>query len=194
MFTWVCPSCGREWDLATKQCPDCAGKAAAEPTADKPPSAEPPVAKPPSTLRFWALIVVSTALVVTALVVWSRRRVAPAPRPAAKLEFQRPPEAPAEQRPLEVTGIRLFYDDQSRPQVRAVVVNHTEDPLPAGTVVRAALRPAGAPAGSPPLARFSVKLTAPLPGGDSRDLRAPLDALATLAAIPPWQQLRVDLE
>jgi hypothetical protein len=186
MFTWVCPSCGREYDLATKQCPQCTGQAAG-------PSPRP---RPVSNVRFWAVIGASTAVVVIFLVAWSRYRAhQPAPRAAApKIELERPVEAPAPVRPIEVAGVRLSYDDQNRAQVRAVVVNHGEEVLTTGTSLRVALRPAQAAPGSPPLAYFTVKLTSALAPGDSRDVRAPLDALATLAAIPPWQQLRVDIE
>jgi hypothetical protein len=186
MFTWVCPTCGREYDLATKQCPQCAGQAAG-------PSSRP---RPVSDLRFWVAIGVATAVVVVILVAWARHRAQPpAPRAAApKIELERPAEAPAAARPIEVAGVRLSYDNQNRPQVRAVVVNHGEEVLTTGTSLRVALRPAQAAPGSPPLAYFTVKLTSAMAPGDSREVRAPLDALATLAAIPPWQQLRVDIE
>lgn len=186
MFTWVCPSCGREYDLATKQCPECVGQVAG---SSPPPSRV-------SNLRFWAVIGAAAAAVVLCLVAWSRYRAhQPAPRAAApKIELERPAEAPAPTRPIEVAGIRLSYDDQNRAQVRAVVVNHGEEVLTTGTSWRLALRPAQAAPGSPPLAYFTVKLTSALAPGDSREVRAPLDALATLAAIPPWQQLRVDIE
>lgn len=186
MFTWVCPSCGREYDLATKQCPQCAGQAAGS-------SGSP---SPVSNLRFWAVIGAATALVVLLLVAWSRYRAhQPAPRAAVpKIELERPAETPAPVRPVEITGVRLSYDAQNRAQVRAVVVNHGEEVLMTGASFRVALRPAGAAAGSPPLAYFTVKLASAIAPGDSRDVRAPLEALATLAAIPPWQQLRVDIE
>jgi hypothetical protein len=186
MFTWVCPSCGREYDLATKQCPQCIGQAASSS----------PRPRPVSNLRFWAIIAAATAAVVLMLVTWTRYRShQPAPQAAApRIELERPAEAPAPTRPIEVAGVRLSYDDQNRPQVRAVVVNHGEEHLTAGTSLRVALRPAQAASGSPPLAYFTVKLAAAIAPGDSREVRAPLDALATLAAIPPWQQLRVDIE
>jgi hypothetical protein len=185
MFTWVCPSCGHEWDLATKECPNCAGQTV--------PAA--PASKTKSDLRFWAPIVVGTLAVLGALYGWSRYRATRPPSKAAPtIELQRPAEAPLPPRPIEISGIRMSYDAQNRPQVRAVVVNHGEDALEAGASIRVALRAASAAPASPPLARFTVKLPATLKPGDSRDVGAPLDALATLAAMPPWHQLRVAIE
>lgn len=184
MFTWVCPTCGREYDLATKQCPHCSGPSA--PAASGP--------RPVSNLRFWLTVALATGAIVAASVAWSRYRAhRPPPKAAPKIELQRPAEPPPPARPIEVSGIRLSYDAQNRPQVRAVVTNHSEEQLPRGASFRVALRPIQAP-GSPPLAYFTAKLDATIQPGDSREIRAPLDALATLAAMPPWHQLRVDLE
>ena len=48
MFTWVCPKCGREVPPAYDECPDCAGKTAAEaiPAAAPPSAAAAPPARP----------------------------------------------------------------------------------------------------------------------------------------------------
>jgi hypothetical protein len=186
MFTWVCSSCGREYDLATKQCPQCTGEAVEYVGT----------VRRISNLRFWVVISAATAVVVLFLVVWVRYRASrPAPRAAVpKIELERPAETPAPVRPVEITGVRLFYDAENRAQVRAVVVNHGEEVLMTGASFRVALRPVGVATGSPPLAYFTVKLASAIAPGDSRDVRAPLEALATLAAIPPWQQLRVDIE
>jgi hypothetical protein len=140
-------------------------------------------------------VALALAAVLLAAFAWSRLRARrPRPQAGPKIELQRPAEAPPPPRPIEVSGIRLFYDAQNRPQVRAVVINHGEEQLSKGTSIRVALRPMQGPAGSPPLAYFTVKLDATIQPGDSREVRAGLDALATLAAIPPWQQLRVDIE
>ena len=185
MFTWVCPSCGAEWDLATKQCPNCAGK-----TAPAGPSGP-----PQSNLRFWASVVLGTLAVLALLYGWSRFRAhQPPPRPAGpRVELERPAfTEPA--RAVEIAGLRMSYDARDRPQVRAVIINHSEDQIAPGTSYRVALRPVHAPPGSPPLGSFTMKLDKTLQPGESRDVRAPLDALATLAAMPPWHQIRLDIE
>jgi hypothetical protein len=182
MFTWVCPTCGREYDVATKECPQCAA-AGAGPSSRQ---------RSLSNLRFWAAVTAAIAAVVLVAFVWARFRARrPPPQAGPKIELQRPAEPPPPPRPIEVSGIRLFYDAQNRPQVRAVVINHGDEPLNKGASIRVALR---ATPGAPPLAYFTVKLDATIQPGDSREVRAGLDALATLAAIPPWQQLRVDIE
>jgi hypothetical protein len=94
---------------------------------------------------------------------------------------------------IEVTGIRTFYDAQDKPQVRVVVVNHSEEHLDNLTFT-VALRPAGSAPGSQPLARFSVRVSSLLKAGSSREITAPLETLATLAAFPPWRDLRADVE
>jgi hypothetical protein len=186
MFTWVCPTCGRELDLATKECPDCAGR---------PSRPALPARRPISNLRFWAVVGGVTALAVAGLVIWSRHRAAQPAAPAGpRVELDRPAEPPPPPRLIEVSGIRMAYDARHRPQARAVIVNHGEEPLAPGTSIRVALRPSQASADSPPLGYFTIKLDAALPAGDSREVRAPLDALATLAAMPPWHQLRADIE
>jgi hypothetical protein len=185
MFTWVCPTCGREYDVATKECPPCTAAGAA------------PSSRPSgwSNLRFWGAVALALAAVVLAAFAWTRWRARRPPPPAGpKIELRRPAEPPPPPRPIEVSGIRLFYDAQNRPQVRAVVINHGDEQLNKGSSLRVALRARESPAGSPPLAYFTAKLDATIQPGDSREVRAGLDALATLAAIPPWQQLRVDIE
>ncbi len=185
MFTWVCPSCGGEWDLATQECPKCAGKGA-------PPAAS---GRQKSDLRFWAPVVLAAAIVLGLVYGWTRYRAQQAPRRAAgpRVELERPALVePA--RAVEIAGLRMSYDAQNRPQVRAVIINHSEDQIAPGTTYRVSLREAKAAAGSPPLGSFTVKLDKMLQPGESREVRAGLDALATLAAMPPWHQLRLDIE
>ena len=197
MFTWVCPSCGKEQDLATKECPNCVGKA---------PEAAPP-SQAASNLRFWLVLAAGTAAAIIALVLWIRYLShRPAPAPPSKAAVAQPgspqrlpapepvPEtAPASPGPIEVAGIRTFYDAQNKPQVRVVIINHGEDGL-RNTTLTVTLRPARSPADSPPLARFSVKISSEIKPGDSQEIKAPLDAFATLAAMPPWHQIRADVQ
>jgi len=73
-----------------------------------------------------------------------------------------------------------------------VVVNHGEEPL-VGVSLSVALRTAGAARGSPALGRFTVKI-AGLKAGGSQEVQAPLEALGTLASMPPWRQIRAEIE
>ncbi len=63
-----------------------------------------------------------------------------------------------------------------------------------GMVVTVSLRSAEAAAGSSPLARFTVKIDRDVKAGESQEIKAPLETFGTLAAIPPWHQLRADVE
>lgn len=209
MFSWVCPTCGKELDIGTKVCPNCAGRAEASAAAGA----------AGSNRRFWAGLglaaLVGVALLAGLARYQSRPRAATAqleaparskplpppepvpeaPAPAKDLPPPQPVASPVPEwaRHVEIAGVRTFYDAQNKPRVRAVIINHGEDEL-SNTVFTVALRPAQAAPDSSPLARFTVKLTAPIKPGDFREVQAPLDALATLAAFPPWRQLRADLE
>jgi hypothetical protein len=194
MFTWVCPTCGRELDLSTKECPDCTGK----PVAAVPPppvayTAPPEPAAAPGQSR---LLLAGIALLALAalFVGWAMLR-SRTTEPAAKLAA---PEAVAESpadspyASVEISGLRPFYDAKNQPQVHAVVINHAAQEIP-GVSIRVALRPRRAPAGAPPLARFLVKIPV-LKAEASQEITVPLEAFGTLAALPAWRELRADFE
>ncbi len=201
MFTWVCPSCGKELDLDVKECPNCAG---AHAQREQPAV---PAPQPRSDLRFWLVLAAATVAGVIALVFFVRYQARRPPREVpAKITFDQPsaskapeppPEsassAPSQLSDIEIAGIRMSYDSQEKPQVRAVVINHSDEVL-LNVSLAVVLRPAQAAADSPPLARFTVKVTPAIKPGESREVKAPLEALATLAAMPPWQKLRADVE
>jgi hypothetical protein len=198
MFTWVCPNCGKELDLAVKECPECRERAALPGTASRPPDVVTETAE--ASKRFWIVLISATVAAVLALVLIGRYRSAHPAAPAAPTGTPKgitlenvPTTSTAPARQLEIAGIRMSYDDRSKPQVRAVVINHGDEGLQAVSAV-ISLRPASSPADAQPLARFTVKLTPELKPGESREVKAPLDALATLAAMPPWHQLRADVE
>jgi hypothetical protein len=86
----------------------------------------------------------------------------------------------------------MSYDSQNRPQVRALVINHSEEGL-RGATLKVTLRPASSASDAAPLGSFTVRLASDIKPGESREIRAPLDALATLADIPPWRKLRADV-
>jgi hypothetical protein len=207
MFTWVCPTCGRELDVATKDCPNCSGQ---QPAADAPPAppeppqrpamqppapAPPPVTPPRSPLWIGGAAALA---VVLALSTWFLLRGRSAERRGGLL-LETPGAAAVEDLPvppafasIEIAGIRPFYDDRNRAQVRAVIINHAERETE-DLALSVALRPRQAPPGSPPLARFQVKIPVLKPGA-SREIQVPLEAFGTLAALPGWRDLRADFE
>lgn len=212
MFTWICPTCGKEWDLSVKDCPGCRDKPTPSGGAlrDRGGAEPAPVAPTPrSDRRFWVLLAAATAIGVVGLVLWVRfqgRR--PATQTVSKTETPQPggsstpalepiPEPAATvsgaPRDMEVAGIRMAYDSQDKPQVRALVINHGDEEL-RDVALAVTLRPAESAADSPPLARFQVKIGPVLRPGESREVKAPLETFATLAAMPPWHKLRADVE
>ena len=196
MFTWVCSTCGKELDVSVTECPECKGRPTAPPLTV--PTASPAASRNPFRLRL-ALVAGLAVVGLIWLVLYQSRRPASPPRAASKpmLTLQPVPEAaaaiPAPPHQVEVAGVRLSYDAQDKPQVRAVVINHGEEELRNATLA-VSLRNASARPDSPPLARFTTRIAGALKPGDSKEIKAPLEAFATLAAMPPWRQLRADVE
>ncbi|MBI3666458.1 MAG: hypothetical protein HY236_09595 [Acidobacteria bacterium] len=195
MFTWVCPSCGKEWDIATAECPDCRGK-----TFEAAPAGQ-----GRSGRLFWVLLAAGTGLGVAGLFYWARyqnHRLASAPEVAtaasqsAATKDQPPlepaPEPSSAPQQIEVAGIRPFYDSRNKPQVRALIVNHGETALENLTLT-VTLRPLKSAPDSLPLAKFTAQIVSVKPG-EWREVKAPLDTYATLAAMPNWRELRADVE
>ncbi len=200
MFTWVCPACGKELDVSIRECPNCGGRAAEAPAA--------PPAR--SNLRFWLGLAGGAVLGVCGLVLLVRyqgrprsaapeTKAAPAvqanPAPSSGQELPAPAKAdaaPAFLDFIEVAGIRTFYDDRNKPQVRALVVNHGDESL-TGLALTVTLRPRQSAADAPPLARFTFKLGSDVKPGVSQEIQAPLESFATPAAMPHWREIRADL-
>lgn len=264
MFTWECPSCGKELDVDAQQCPKCgaqfgepeeAGSIIADPKPSATPAPPPaPPAPAPAPVQTTARVAASpppTAAPPTP----AAPPPAPASRPAVETQPSSPPiqerSAPARQtaadgiqpkhlalvlvvllvaiagavylaRPdlfsgrqevaledvplsdnvgfasaafgdLQVAGVRPFYSDDTKAKVRFVVINHGQTSQ-TGVNIQAHLSPKDAPLDSPPLAGFTIELTDELAAGESREIETDLMALSTLAAFPPWKELRIDLE
>jgi hypothetical protein len=94
---------------------------------------------------------------------------------------------------IEVAGVRTWYDTDFKPKVSAVVINHSEDPQ-ANVNFKVELRTREASTADIPLASFEIKLDKPLESREARDVQAELNAMGTLASLPPWHQMRVDLQ
>jgi hypothetical protein len=211
MFTWICPTCGKELDLSAKECPECRDREAAgrDPGEDVPAGQASPASERASGFRFWVLLGVATVMGIAAAVWVAGHGITPRSggpsrsagsqepaRSKAPLSLEPVPEtappAPLASGEVEVAGIRMFYDPQGRPQVRAVIINHGDQAIQNADLT-VSLRAAQSGADAPPLARFAVKLSSLKPG-ESREVRSALEAFGTIASMPPWQKLRVDVE
>ena len=94
--------------------------------------------------------------------------------------------------PLEVSGIRPYYDKDFQTHVRAFVANHSSEPLSVAVQVMLRVRQAGAQ--SPPIATFEVITSEPLPAHGGREVDVALAAMGSLQSLPPWDEIRVDIE
>jgi hypothetical protein len=234
MFTWECPTCGRELDIAESECPHCTKKAkaaatavatesavaaerpaeqrAARPTVPLPTHGQASSPLPPPAQRVtvprrqatpaWGLrgkhVAIFLLLAVAAI--------------AAGVFFARPDlfrRAPllqdvplaegsgdsgsAYRGEIEVAGVRTWYDTGYKPKVSAVVINHGETPQ-TNVSFTVELRTREASKSDTPLASFEIKLDKELAPREARDVQADLTAMGTLASLPSWQQMRVDLQ
>jgi len=215
MFTWECPKCGREVDIAEEICPDC--DAPEEKASGKAPAArsvesrvpEPAAARLPEPSRSDHTAVQSErrtamsispgqfALVGIVMLVAILGAVYVA-EPSlfqfggSESEEEIAAAAPPGVGSIEIAGVRAWYNDDYEPQVRALVINHGEDPQQ-NVDLRVMLRPRAAPPNSPPLALFDVRITDGLPALASKEIETSLDASGTLAAFPDWSELQLEV-
>ena len=231
MFTWECPTCGRELDVGTTECPDCHPESAekparrreepkaspavaATPAPQSPPKEQPgagasqpaprAAAKPsqgprrtaksrtglqPARLRIVAIVLVAA---IGLAIYFARPDFF---RQAADLTESLPGAGASGgsvvEGTLQVAGIRTFYDNEYRPRVRAVVINHGETPLSNVELV-VQMRPPRAPSTSAPLASFVIQLDE-IGAQASQEVETELAALGTLASLPPWGEIRLTL-
>lgn len=93
---------------------------------------------------------------------------------------------------VEVSAIRPYYDDQYQTHVKAFVANHSKQPQ--SVALGILLRVRQADSQGPPIASFDVVLAEPLPPNGGAEVDVPLAAMGSLQALPPWNELRVDVE
>ena len=94
--------------------------------------------------------------------------------------------------PLEVSGIRPYYDDEYQAHVRAFVANHSKQEQSVALLVHLRVREATQQA--PPLATFEVVISDPLPPNGGKEVDVNLRAMGSLESLPRWDEMRVDLE
>jgi hypothetical protein len=222
MFTWECPTCGREIDIAESECPHCAKKqkaasaavatetpAAAGKSPPEQPAAAPhlPPAQRASTPRrppppAWglqgkqiAVFAVLAVVAIAAAVFFARPDLF---RRAPQLEDVPLAEGSGDSGgaylgDIEVAGVRTWYDADYKPKVSVVVINHSESPQ-ANVGFKVELRTREASATDTPLASFEIRLDNALGPREVRDVQADLNAMGTLVSLPSWRQMRVDLQ
>jgi hypothetical protein len=94
---------------------------------------------------------------------------------------------------IEVAGVRTWYDEEYKPKVNAVVINHSESPQAAVNLLVEMRTREGSTADTP-LASFEIRLDEALGPREARDVQFDLQAMGTLASLPPWHEMRVDLQ
>ncbi len=96
------------------------------------------------------------------------------------------------QGPLEVAGIRTYYADDYRTKVKAFVVNHSDEER--SVALRVSLRHRQSTDNAPPLGGFDLVLPEPLAGWGAFEVETDLEAMGSLQSLPPWQEIRVDID
>lgn len=213
MFTWICPKCGKDVDVAQKTCPRCAAGEGA--SADEAASALPPPAAAPRREEAAArqrehaapkkssssldvrprhlLLFAAVLLLAVGGAVWLSR-----PGPLHLEAVADPAEESVQtfsrgmQGPLEVAGIRPYYTDDYQTKVKAFVVNHADEA--ASVALRVSLRHEQAADNAPPLGAFDIVLPEPLAGRGAAEIDTDLEAMGSLQSLPPWREIRVDIE
>lgn len=94
--------------------------------------------------------------------------------------------------PIEVSGIRPYYDDEYQTHVRAFVANHSREAQSVALLVHLRVREASPQA--PPLASFEVVISDPIPPNGGQEVDVELRAFGSLQSLPTWDQVRVDLD
>ena len=205
MFTWECPECGREVDVAKKECPNCKAqfnKTSTEDTADRLPrlvehedAAAAPAVRAftvqPTHLALFFVVLIAAILGAVYIARPDMLHVDEVPL----LSSNEPPRelGRAFEGSLEVAGIRYFYDENIKPKVRAVIINHSDEEKN-GVELRVELRTLEAKEDSSPLAMFDINLDKALPARGSADIETDLTTSATIQAMPSWERLRVDVK
>lgn len=218
MFTWICQKCGTEVPPSYSDCPNCAAGTAEEkpPVAEAAPAGTPvaptPAATGPvaakaapapakrSSKSFVQAIVgalaVCAILAAIFVVVRSgalRRSAPPAAGGAAStsaIENAGAPQGDLVLKNIEVTGFRLSEEQNKKPMLRFVVVNHSAADV--GEIkAKGGLRSKASAATDEPVATF--EFTTRLGPYEAQDIRVPLETKLRAYELPDWQLLRADL-
>ena len=215
MFTTECPKCGREIDVGETDCPYCGSGAKAQ-TADRPAPAPPAqrvprrrpvqrVRRPPRKSAAWSIpplyLAILAGLLAATIGVAVYLTSPGLFADGQKLKLENVGEVSegsgggsASVGNLEVAGVRAWWDQESgKLKVRAVVVNHGDIPMNQ-VDLKVHLKSRNSRASASPLASFELRLDEELGPLQSRDIEADLASLAHPSALPPWDEIRIELE
>jgi hypothetical protein len=197
MFTWICPTCGRELPLSDNECPDCAGRQKGAAAGPAPPAQPPAVAQPVSRrgLPGWlTTLIVAGGLIALGAVFFlylpsQKQKGAPAP----DVTLEKPGAAAPHplSRHVEVVGIRITEDASNKAKVRFLVVNHSGAEI-ADLAGRVLLRATADKPDAPPLCVFSFKVPA-LGPYEAKDVNTNVQMKLRPYELPDWQFLRAEL-
>lgn len=219
MFTWICPTCGREVPPAYDACPDCAAKgksneppaqAAIQPpppgpgpqiAAPAPPPQGMPYAPPPHTgVPTWLLAILFAFAFVGlgAGVYWAVsyfRGGAHAAGVSVPIETTAV-KGHAKEHPLqkyvEVSGIRFVESPKHGIEARFVVVNHSGADI---TDLAGAVNIWGRTAKSEEEAAGSFRFKMPTLGPyESKDAIAPVTTKLKVYELPDWQNVSAEVQ
>ena len=93
---------------------------------------------------------------------------------------------------VEVSGIRPYYDQDFQTHVKAFIANHSDEPQSVALQVLLRVREASRQA--PPLATFDVVVPDPIGPNGGTEVDVVLHAMGSLQSLPPWHEIRVDVE
>jgi hypothetical protein len=213
MFTWICPTCGREVPPSYDECPDCAAKAkasgapaeaAVQPPPPPPaaaPYATPPYMLPPprAGLPVWLLTIIFALgfLGLGAGVYWLVHNVhgssqaatsAPIVDVSAKGSGQDHPL----QKYVEVTGVRFMQNGKKQTEARFVVVNHSGADI---TGLAGNVNIWGRTNSSEEEAAGTFTFRVPSLGPyDSKEMTAPVSTKLKVYELPDWQNVSTQVQ
>ena len=215
MFTTECPKCGREIDVGETACPYCGTGAEAQ-TGGRPAPAPAPqrvsrsrpvqrVRRAPRKSAAWSIpprflaILAGVFVVAIGVIIYFTNPELFGGGQKLKLEnvgegSEDSGVGSASVGDLEVAGVRTWWDQESEKlKVRAVVVNHS-DISTNQVALKVHLKSRNSRASASPLASFDIRLDEELGPLQSRDIEADLASLAHPSALPPWNEIRIELE
>ncbi len=218
MFTWICPTCGREVPPSYDACPDCAAKqkSGAQPPPPDPagPPPAPPAYTPPTVapvapahyaapaphagLPTWVLAILfafaflGVGAGVYFVVNYFRGGTQAASTPVANVPSKTPGKPNPLQKYVEVSGIRFVENARHQIEARFVVVNHSDaDITDLGGTVNIWGRTAKSEEEA--AGTFSFKVAALKPN-ESTEAAAPLSTKLKVYELPDWQNVSAEVQ
>jgi hypothetical protein len=215
MFTWICPTCGREVPPSYDECPDCAAKAKAgqaveaapPPAAPVPQMAAPPPLPMPhrvaarAAVPTWLLTILFAFAFVGLLggAYWlvhyfrgSGNQTAAATTPFEPV----PAKGQAKQNPLqpfvEVTGIRFLQNPKKVTEARFLVVNHSGADI-TGLAGNVNIWGRTAKSEEEAAGTFSFKVPS-LGPYESKEVTAPVNTKLKVYELPDWQNITPEVQ